>query len=97
MKRYGYDKLIPMLVTRVSSSEQNDRRYVWRNEETVYYNIERVLESCYRRFENIGISREAAREILKNPKATILDYLNASKYSYSELRDKYVSVMLGNY
>jgi len=69
-----------MLVTRVSDSVgdvQPDIQYFSDNKN--------VLKSCYGTYERIGIHPDAVWKLLKNPHATVLDYLNESKYSYEEL------------
>ena len=47
-----------------------------------------VLETCYDVYERLGISSDDVRDLLKNPEATILDYLKRSKYSYEEMLDQ---------
>lgn len=81
MRRFGYNKDIPMLVTRVGKSEgeprELDRKYFSDNKH--------ILESCYSLYERIGISSTDVKELLKNPYATVLDYLKRSKYTFEEI------------
>ena len=81
MRRFGYSKEVPMCVTRCNDSS-DDQRVL----DKMYYSDSKpVLESCYNRYKRIGISSDDVRDLLKKPQATILDYLNKSKYSYEEI------------
>ena len=85
MRRFGYSQLIPMQVTR-SSEGLGDKRGI---DKQYYSNNKYVLESCYGIYERLGISSDDVRELLKDPDATVLDYLDKSKYSYEELPDHF--------
>lgn len=82
MKRFGYTNPVPMRVTRNSASTGNVQLDIQH-----FSDNKQVLDSCYSTYERIGISPEAVRELLKNPHATALDYLNRSQYSYEEISD----------
>lgn len=84
MKRFGYVGNIPMRVTRMEEMEQDSNSNLLF--ETDYYaDMKRIVESCYSRYEKLGISSESVKKLLNNPNATVLDYLKASKYSYGEI------------
>ena len=88
MKRFGYDQEIPMLVTRLESTElidNSDREDCFNN---YFGDMNYVLENCYTQYEKIGISSGDVRKLLKDPDATVLDYLRASRYSYREIYDR---------
>ena len=84
MRRFGYSNIIPMRVTRVSDSSGNPGRIM---DKQFFSDNKHVLESCYGVYERLGISSDDVRDLLKNPKATIVDYLKRSKYSYEEMLD----------
>ena len=84
MRRFGYSNIIPMRVTRVSDSSGNPGRIM---DKQFFSDNKHVLESCYGVYERLGISSDDVRDLLKNPKATIVDYLKRSNYSYEEMLD----------
>lgn len=81
MRRFGYTEEIPMLVTRISES-WGESRVLYKR---AFSDNKYVVQSCYGTYERLGISSEDVRELLKNPDATIVDYLKRSKYSYEEM------------
>ncbi len=85
MRRFGYSDTIPMRVTRVSDGLGDPRRII---DKQFFSDNKHVLETCYDVYERLGISSDDVRDLLKNPKATILDYLKRSKYSYEEMLDQ---------
>jgi hypothetical protein len=84
MRRFGYSNEIPMRVTRVSGSSGDPGGIM---DKQFFSDNKHVLESCYGVYERLGISSDDVRDLLKNPKATIVDYLKRSKYSYEEILD----------
>ncbi len=81
MRRFGYSKEIPVRLTRISDSLRNSNIMC----KQYFSDNKHVLESCYNGFEKIGISSEDVRVLLKKPNATILDYLNKSRFSYEDI------------
>ena len=81
MKRFGYNHRVPMYVTRYE-------RYVKKEILTESSDMEQVLSACYTRFVDLGIPMDAVRKHLQNPKATVMDYLNSSEYSYEEMYER---------
>lgn len=84
MRRFGYSNIVPMRVTRISDSSGNPRKIM---DKQFFSDNKHVLESCYGVYKRIGISSDDVRDLLKKPKATIVDYLKRSKYSYEEMLD----------
>ena len=81
MKRFGYDHKVPMRVTRSTETAKYD--YV-----TESHDMEKVLKDCYDRYRVLGIPDEVVRRCLRDPSATVMDYLNASCYSYEEMYER---------
>lgn len=50
--------------------------------------MEKVLKDCYDRYRVLGIPDEVVRRCLRDPSATVMDYLNASRYSYEEMYER---------
>ena len=63
-------------------------RYVKKEILTESSDMEQVLSACYTRFVDLGIPMDAVRKHLQNPKATVMDYLNSSEYSYEEMYER---------
>lgn len=84
MRRFGYSNTIPMRVTRVSDSSGDPGSIL---DKQFFSDNKHVLETCYDVYERLGISSDDVRDLLKNPRATIIDYLKRSKYSYEEMLD----------
>lgn len=81
MKRFGYDHRVPMRVTRSAGIAKYDHV-------TESHDMERVLKDCYDRYRVLGIPDEVVRRCLSDPSATVMDYLNASCYSYEEMYER---------
>lgn len=81
MKRFGYDHKVPMRVTRSAGTTKYDHV-------TESHDMERVLKDCYDRYRVLGIPDEVVRRCLRDPSATVMDYLNASCYSYEEMYER---------
>ena len=94
MKRFGYNKKVPMMVTNVELIEQEGNTCNEEHMEKYYGDMKQILDSCYSQYLKLGISQDNVRMLLKKPDATVLDYLNASGYSYKEIRENYKPVWL---
>lgn len=84
LKRFGYDKNIKVRLTRYC--ENPDSSYT-HNYSACYdsSDMDQILEDCYSTYERLGISRDEVRRNLKNPHATVIDYLKSSKYTFDEM------------
>ena len=82
MKRFGYDHKIPA-------------GYVKYDFVTESHDMERVLKDCYDRYRTLGIPDEVVRRNLRDPSATVMDYLNASCYSYEEMYERRYKLTIG--
>ena len=86
MKRFGYNSAVPMVVHRIGGPIcANTEDAPWLLQFKRY--TPDIVEHVYQRYERLGISKTAVRELLKDPAATVLDYLSKSPYSYTELLD----------
>ena len=88
MKRFVYDHKIPVKVTRSAG-------YVKYDFVTESHDMERVLKDCYDRYRTLGSPDEVVRRILRDPSATVMDYLNASCYSYEEMYERRYKLTIG--
>ncbi|SFG43285.1 hypothetical protein SAMN05216356_108107 [Oribacterium sp. WCC10] len=76
-----YDHKVPIRVTRSAGTAKYDNV-------TESHDMERVLKDCYDRYRVLGIPDEVVRRCLRDPSATVMDYLNASRYSYEEMYER---------
>lgn len=88
MKRFGYDKDVPAVITRYLDNDSDNPPFIF----PLLYrgDMNSVMESCYKTYAKIGISEADVKRLLNTPQATVLDYLNASKYSLNELYEMFL-------
>ena len=88
LKRFGYDKEIPMIVTRCTRTM--GEKYMSPLFTTPYASkdkMKRIIAEFDDKCQKLGISRESARESLKLGESPA-EFLGRSKYTYAELYDR---------